>query len=186
MGSLVVNPQLLSTQKPVAITQYDVSDQDTQQQAVAKPDHPFIHWLTGSNEQESKQRSDTEYAAKVVKQIPKLYQSAQTYLGVQAGLRVGPSGSQWGRVVEVAKEYQSTPELDNEFMVKLAGICSPDDDDWGVAVFIDQDETSFAGWIEKVLKPQAQDEKVNNIAEVALQIARQARVIAQQQERSKQ
>lgn len=67
------------------------------------PDHPLAQWLEARVGREEESRRAEAAAAGWIAQLPALYRSARLLQSAPRGVRVGPSPSQWGRVLEAAK-----------------------------------------------------------------------------------
>lgn len=207
LGQLWINPTLLSDQHPVS---QQAAPLDLQIEAGAVPDKdeiaetPLARYLQSKQERQTLERKDRKLAETLGSELKGLYDNAQKYAGVEKSILLGPSATQWGKVAEAGKQYQSNK---NELFKALFGqytnpsagslcdqdkkdkgkkmdgaICKPEDDDWCVVSFYSdegQKETTFADWLRLGLS----NNDIQQVGQVAAIIARMAQDYIKQQKR---
>ncbi len=162
LGQIWVNPKLLDSVKP----NFPDSDRQhaqknhTQQKPEAnakfkkikQPDHPLIAWLQAQHNNQNQHQFIEQKALKLRDLTQSFYRSAQALAGTQE--RIGPSKSQWGRVMETAK--QGTIPLKQALFDTDTGICkttlSEQAPDWGAEGVFQANIITFRSFMEHQLK----------------------------------
>ena len=154
LGAVLVNPSLLREAKPDWPQPMAVGPT----LKVAVPQHDLVAWLDQQHEAVAGQHEAD--ATEDRKELEALYRAARRYRGDPPGTLVGPGNSQWGRVVQTARDHrQRKPEylLDRLFN-REDGICrDKHNESWGVTTqrLSKQEITTFRDW----LKGQVEDAK---------------------------
>lgn len=184
LGQVEVQHPLLKDINPVAM-----HEPKCQQLATPEmPNHPLAQFLNQLHQRSKASRADRQYAEQKAQELEKLYQRAYSYAAVESTVDLGPSASQWSRIAEAGKQYQSNQDRPKLFS-KLFGdpsnkdenmqdtICKQKDEAWGVITFDnDNRELTFREWLLKTLK----NEKVQQPGMVATLLARMASNIVKQ------
>lgn len=142
LGRLWVNPPLLADKHP-SFEQPCASEATTDEPA---PSDPLIAWLEGQagDWKAEAERAGVELAERYIK----LVAEARRIAGVPPDLPFGPSKSQWGRVLETAREHDGKRLFDVLFSGDSA-VIKPKAEGWSeeVPVKVGQWER-LAGWLQ--------------------------------------
>jgi len=182
LGQVWVNPPLLVGEQPSFFEQAPVSYPPKQlvKEKAEKP--PLIAWLEASQAQHTAAQEAERIADDWAKSIKQLYVSARQLAGAPAGVRTGPSPSQWGRVMSLAKSVGiSAEELQNKLFKGESAVCKENDPDWKVDVW-PQDKTnplSFREWFQNCCECHS---AADNFPAILALTARQATNIARAEE----
>ncbi len=147
LGAVQVNPKLLQQEKPDWPTPVSVDAVSE----IPPPEHPLVAWLenqrsvTGQGEADST-KGDRE-------QLEALYHAARRYRGDPPGTLVGPGNSQWGRVVQTARDYRNAQpgDLSERLFNARDGICrDKHNENWGVTTQrrAEAEPTTFRDWLK--------------------------------------
>lgn len=149
-----------------------------------RPDSDLAKWIQSSVSLNKDVHRDKAKAELLIDELPKLYQNARSYYGLDAQAPIGPSPSQWSQAVEIAKLQPDQTTLFSGLFDKDKGICrvkgkdndaeiksTGKADDWQAITFDERGlQTTFAGW----LKHGLEDVEIKNHAYVASLVARMA------------
>ncbi|MCP4702797.1 MAG: hypothetical protein GY862_38950 [Gammaproteobacteria bacterium] len=149
LGKIWVNPPLLADPQPAFEKRKDIVPE--QPGAVSMPDSPLFHWLRAKNIFQENARQAEKIADIWVEELSRLYPSARLLASVPAGMRIGPSPSQWGRVMGLAKTAGiSAAELKKKLFEGEDAVCKEKKDpDWLAEIFLDEGGPStFRAWLQ--------------------------------------
>ena len=189
LGAVFVNPSLLeeaepvfASAKPLLVAGGSIPD---------RPDNPIFRYLDQrANELGRNEKMDT-LAEQWKQELEGLYLAAKKLSPYVQGSCIGPSATQWGRVMDASKgfvESISTEKDGNHYQAlftalfnKDSGICKKEDVQWDAQVVIDVDSnkaslSSFREWFIIKLKG-ARDDK--ELPDIVARFARLAKDVAQ-------
>ena len=129
LGRVWVNPQLLAQAK-VTTTQTPALVRALPE----RPEYALLDWLEACQTQAEQERQDHELAEQWAMELVQCYQSARILNGVDPGVRLGPSATQWGRVRDLAREQirkPNTNQFHRDLFTSDNAVCKPGDPEWG-------------------------------------------------------
>lgn len=167
LGRLCINPPLLADKHPSFAP---ASDRPAGAPAQPRPDDPLIAWL---EDQAGDWKAHADQAGlALAEEYLRLLDSARRIAGVTPGLAFGPSKSQWGRVLEVARERDAR-DLFNALFSGDAAVIKSRAEGWGEEVPVHSgDWRRLADWLEERL---AYDEGQRGYAHKIRRLARRVR-----------
>jgi len=153
LGRIWVDPPLLATPQP----EFE-SGPEPASSAVPprRPEHPLVAWLEGGDE--SWKGEGEQAAVDFESDYRRLMQAARRLAAVVGEDEVfGPSKSQWGAVLECAREADSADTLLERLFQGDGAVVKPKGEGWNVQVR--NEEGSFqplARWLQQRLRTEAQ------------------------------
>ncbi len=184
LGQIAIQHPLLETEKPVALAEIKPS----RAQSPDMPRDSLARFLSQLHQSSKASRKDREYAEQKAQELKKLYQRAYAYAAVDFKLDLGPSASQWSRIVEAGKQYQFEKDK-QKLLTRLFGnvsnkddkmqdtICKQNDEAWRVITFDNNNrELTFRKWLYDTLR----DKTVQQPSMVAILLAKKATDIVRQ------
>ena len=179
LGQILANPLLLKMAVPTPSGIKPVTDQVGE-----PPDHPLAKWLLSQTHSGGLQRRLREQAERCGRELALNYESARRYAGESSGLVVGPGRSQWGKVLEIAKQYASGGESEGLMFALFdeknkQAVCGTTDINWQVPTGPSKND-NFAFWFKKHLQMEA-----DNPGLLAANVAQIARSVVAKQEGEK-
>lgn len=200
LGQIVINPTLLSAEKPIAQNAHKIEIAQLKQTLEKQPESPLLDWLKSKYSSKSTEQFDHNIANKLSKELQTLYHNANQYAGVSQGILLGPSSTQWGRIADAGKQHQNDREklfnlLFGSFTESTGAICKQNsndensaicklqDDEWCKTSF-DQanNQICFADWLRNSLNKH----DIEQPGRVATLLARKAQDYIRQQKRGNQ
>lgn len=202
LGEVWVNPPLLQTSRPSFTEAIPSTRTPAERNNRCAPAHPLAQWIQQRVQTDSRHAAIETQAREWTAELLLLYRSAWMLAGVPAGIRVGPSPSQWGRVLELAKIPGMDPDtLKARLFEGPSAICKairaqgeetpqPSQADqrgqrktneWQQAVILDAvpAATDFRGWLQYRIQSTAD---TTLLAGVLAWVSRNAIDIARDQE----
>lgn len=169
LGQVAVNHVLTDSDKIKQIIPFE----DVTVVAVQAPKQPasdFAKWIQATVAVNTDLSNDKKYAEQLINELPKLYQRARAYYGVEAHMPIGPSASQWSQVVDAGKQYQHDKKaLFGKIFDAADCICKAGDEAWSVTTLTaNGTEIKFADWLKQALE----NNDLNSPAYVAALVAR--------------
>jgi hypothetical protein len=180
LGQVWVNPLLLRTHQPSLETALTVETA----RAPDPPKTPLAKWLLAHVVQTSQAQVIEETAEKWIKTLRLLYRSAQLLTSAPEGVLVGPSPTQWGRVLELAKTPNLTAtDIRTLLFTDERAICKKHDPDWTTQIFLEnhKDLQNFRQWLQQQVEATPDEE----LPILLSQVARRAVSLARAQEAKK-
>ncbi|MBT8419694.1 MAG: hypothetical protein KJO08_02410, partial [Gammaproteobacteria bacterium] len=116
LGRIWVNPPLLAGPEPKfipAFTDAEPSVPDENEKADLPPEPPLIHWLRARTENKHTAVAVDSISNAWIDDLKELYESARIMRSLPKGTRIGPSPSQWGRVLDFAKQWPQGNKSDS-------------------------------------------------------------------------
>jgi hypothetical protein len=146
LGRLWIEPPLLAKDS-IAISQSSVTRQTPTTQAVL--DDPLLSWL---EDQTLDWRTESDARAKdLARDIGRLLNSARRRHGIRDSEDFGPSKSQWGQVLETARD-KSGQALHDTLFAGDSAVIKAKGDGWGEIIDYDQGEPVYlADWLSSRL-----------------------------------
>jgi CRISPR/Cas system CSM-associated protein Csm3 (group 7 of RAMP superfamily) len=114
--------------------------------------HPLVGWLISQHEGKTgfdDIRQKSKYAAKT---LYSFYESNRRMLGLDNGIAVGPSKSQWGSVLAAAKTANSNKSLKEKLFDGADAIVKESKPGWKDKFWNGDKLTSFDAWFEKMCR----------------------------------
>lgn len=154
LGRLWVNPPLLATPNPVFSA--SASAQDVRPQPT-RPDHPLIVWLEAQNS--AWKTAAEERAREIATKFHDALDNARRAAGVpEHATDFGPSKSQWGKVLEAARQCGGHALYDKLFEGDGA-VIKKDMPGWKVETPLRPGEwKTLAAWLREQLAPDNQSD----------------------------
>ena len=155
LGQVWLNPPLLADEKPKFDTSVAslVGKDKEQKEPAKKPE--LIAWLKTQQRQKTSTQDFAREAKRIAQGYQKLMQSVCDLKGLDSGVHVGPSHSQWGAVLAAAK---SRNDLET-FMNASDGSFKAKGEGWKDEFWNGNQLLSFYNWF---IKLATESEKKNN------------------------
>lgn len=166
LGQVWVNPPLLATPQP----RLESAPVVTMTTAPQPPDAPLAKWLLAQVEQTNQAQLIEETAKQWIITLKLLYRSAQLLATVPVGGWVGPSVTQWGRVLELAKTPNVTATtIRTRLLTDERAICKTHDPDWTAQVLLEEQKElhNFRQWLQQQVEATSDDVLPALLAQVA-------------------
>ena len=177
LGQIWPNPPLLETEKP----KFETNSKSFKKKAPKQPDFPLAKWLQNKIGQNIETQEIEKEAKEWLKELNRLYHSARLLSATPRGIRIGPSPTQWSRVLELSKTPNITKATIQQqlFFDKHTAICKDNDPDWTAEVYLKGTRVdNFKQWLQK----QIDTTKNDNLPALLGNFAKQATDIARKQE----
>lgn len=107
LGRVWANPPLLSQRRLEIVTQDDTKNM----QAIARPASPLLDWIERRQQQSCNLQAIETQVEKWLEIFDGHYTSARNWAGLKPGEAIGPSASQWGQVMEYARQHTDLASL---------------------------------------------------------------------------
>jgi hypothetical protein len=178
LGKIWINPPILETAKP----KFETSTNSFKKKAPKQPDIPLAKWLQNKNGQNLQTQDIEKEAKRWLLELNRLYHSARLLSATPRGIRIGPSPTQWGRVLELTK----TPNISNaaitqQLFIGERAVCKDSDQEWTAEVYFKGTNINhFKQWLQQKIDQN----KIADLPALLAQISRQAIDIAREQEKS--
>ncbi len=172
LGTVMINPPLLSSERPVFCVRVDVKKSIE----VKRPSHPLVQWLLAQGNMSGASQEIRRHADILFEELANLYASASS----SAARSVGPGKSQWGRVRELAMQKDSPQDLSDK-LFGSSGVCKEkNNEDWtSMGQKKNGDFISFRDWLMVISKSEPEQD----LPQILSLLAQQAtKFVAQQQE----
>lgn len=182
LGQIWLNPPILQTAQPSFISNQTrlLKKLKKPEKAPEPPELPLARWLLRQVGQTSQTQKIEQQAKEWIITLRLLYKSARLLASVHAGVRVGPSASQWGRVLELAKTPQlSAAKIREQLFGGDRAICKKTDPEWSAKIFLDQAQNqtqNFKQWLEQKIVAVQDDllpTLLAKVARLAIDLARE-------------
>ena len=174
LGRVWINPPLLADLRPKF---QEISKNKKISFRLKEPDHPILRYLKKRKGEASEISTIEKQAQEWLNELAKLYSSAKGLSYTPVGTCPGPTATQWGQVMEKAKQASSVQELSEIFGEHA--VCKENDALWGKRFFInikDKPEIdNFRLWLEHKIKTEKQQEV---LLQIVARFARLARDVA--------
>jgi CRISPR-associated protein Csx10 len=191
LGRVWINPKILAAKTPhfdklprkrtETDTEQEETDKEDKDQA---PDNPVFRYLDKHSAHLS-DISEVEKCAKAwIEQLETLYDSAKKLSYVPPGVCPGPTATQWGRVMEMAKNATTVESLKQQLFVGEEAVCKKDDPQW-TKRFFQKEQTKvtkvddFRLWLKQKISDPKNEHKL--LLQIVARFARLARDVADQQ-----
>jgi hypothetical protein len=178
LGRVWINPAILAKKSP----QFDkLPPQKKDSISVNEPNHPVFRYLT----QRKRHDSDTSTVEKQAKtwktDLKGLYASAKKLSYVPPGVCPGPTGTQWGRVMDKAKNAPSIDKLQEQLFVGEDAVCKENDPQWCKRVYSTSQKeiTDFRQWLRNQITQQKERREL--LLRIVARFARLARDVADEE-----
>lgn len=174
LGRVWINPELLAKANPIFNT---VEPKENTSLRLKEPQHPVLHYLNKRREQASDISIIENCAKQWRDQLIKLYHSAEGLSYTPVGTCPGPTGTQWGQVMEKAKQASSVQYLINILFVDEHAVCKEDDNQWRKRIFIKGQPQieNFRLWLKDKIDNDTHKEQ---LLQIVARFARLARDVA--------
>ncbi|HDN26474.1 MAG TPA: hypothetical protein ENG03_05160 [Thioploca sp.] len=114
-----------------------------------EPDHPVLRYLNKRKVQASDTGTIEKTANEWKKGLESLYNSASSLSYIPAGTCPGPTATQWGQVMEVAKNTTSVQTLIDKLFAGEHAVCKEHDLQWSKLVITGQSNIdNFSKWLK--------------------------------------
>lgn len=147
LGRVWVDPPLLAGEypefEPVIEARIQTDEMPT------KPDHPLIAWLEKRSGGDKRRLDAEKQARELAVELAKSYRLARAFAGLEDGLPIGPSPSQWGSVYEKAKSGTNLGALKQTLFEEGDGVCKPEAEGWRDSFRDEHGVRRFAVWFEE-------------------------------------
>ncbi len=174
LGQVWVNPPLLLTPQP-SLESALVVDKVT---APKPPNTLLAKWIMAHVEQSSQAQIIEETVDQWISTLRLLYRSAQLLTSAPQGVLVGPSPTQWGRVLELAKTPNLTAaNIRAMLFTDERAICKEHDPDWTSQVFLGSHNNlqNFRHWLQQQVESTPDEELPVLLAQFARRAVHLAR-----------
>jgi len=164
LGQVWANPPLLDGEHPVFVAVTPGSE-DSDTTDTPAPKHNLIDWLEQRVKRAQGQQDIRKQGEQFAVDLEKAYKAARNYAGRPPHLPIGPSPSQWGTVLEYARDGRSKELFDPK-----NGAIKESMEGWSDLTFADDTMKSFADWFEeraKVADQRLQQEYAHQGKDVA-------------------
>lgn len=178
LGRVWINPKILANKSP----QFEkLSDKKKASIPVSEPDHPVFHYLTQRRKHDSDSSKVEKQAKAWITALKPLYDSAKKLSYVPPGVCPGPTGTQWGRVMDKAKNANSINSLMEQLFVGENAVCKENDQQWCKRVHIasQKEITDFRQWLRNQINQQKERREL--LLRIVARFARLARDVADEQ-----
>lgn len=144
LGKVWVNPPMLHGQRPQLEQPVPVtSGSGDRQDSNARP--PLIDWLEETDRQRARRQDLAAEATAVANELMERYQRARRYAGLRDDQPIGPSVSQWGSVLNVAKSARSSWRED--LFDEANGVCRAGMEGWSDEFPDNGKRSNFHQWL---------------------------------------
>lgn len=175
LGRVWINPKILANKSP----QFDkLSNKKKASISVSEPDHPVFHYLTQRRKHDSDTSTVEKQAKTWITDLKGLYDSAKKLSYVPPGVCPGPTGTQWGRVMDKAKNAPSIDKLQEQLFVGEDAVCKENDPQWCKRVYSNSETTDFRQWLSNQIN---QEKEREILLRIVARFARLARDVADEQ-----
>jgi len=176
LGQIWINPDLLKTSKPEFAPRHSSIKKKVPNPEI--PDLPLAKWLVNKVGQSSQNQEIEKQAKDWLKTLNRLYHSARLLSGNPKGVRIGPSPTQWGRVLELTKTPNiSKATIRQQLFEGERAICKDSDSEWTAQVFLKASKVQhFQEWLHKQIEASKDKELpalLGNFARQAIDVARE-------------
>ncbi len=176
LGQIWINPPLLKTEKP----KFETNTSSFKKKVPKQPDLPLATWLLNKMGQNIQTQKIEKEAKEWLKELNRLYHSARLLSATPRGIRIGPSPTQWSRVLELTKTPNITKaEIQEQlFYDEKTAICKEADPEWTAEVYLKEKEkvNNFKQWLQKQIDTSKYKELptlLGHFAKQAIDIARE-------------
>lgn len=148
LGKVWVNPPLLGGKHPPFVE----SGEEPIPPILSRPQHPLVDWL------ERQQGGAWKIAAaeeveRLQREYREFLEAARRFAGVSPGVPFGPSGAQWGNVLEAARNAGGE-DLYAALFGRDRGIIKPRGEGWSEEAVDESGFVTISQWLEHRLQPQ--------------------------------
>ena len=164
LGRVWINPPLLATKSPKFGTLKRPPQEETFQ--LETPNHPVFRYLNKRVEQTAETKIIETQANEWENELKNLYKSARK---ISSTAVFGPSKTQWGTVMEIAKNAISAETLVEKLFVGEHAVCKETDKktdlEWSQRIFDDKnpDIDNFRKWLKNKIETEKQRELLPQI-----------------------
>ncbi len=175
LGRVWINPPLLAVANPTPEFK-EISKKKKASLRLKEPNHPVLRYLNKRRGQASEISTIEKCAKQWLDELVKLYHSAERLSYTPVGTCPGPTATQWGQVMEKAKQATSSNRLNNKLFFCEHAVCKENDAQWGKRIFIKgkPEIDKFCLW----LKHKIDTEKKQELLQIVARFARLARDVA--------
>jgi hypothetical protein len=174
LGRIWINPKLLAEKTPKFNS---VKREKKTSFRLKEPNHLILRYLNKRKGQSSEISTIEKQAKEWLDELARLYRSAVGLSYTPVGTCPGPTATQWGQVMEKAKQASSVQELSEILFVGEHAVCKENDALWGKRIFI-KDKPKFDNfrlWLKQKIKTEKQ-QKI--LLQIVARFARLARDVA--------
>jgi len=173
LGRVWINPELLAEKTPKF---KELPRKKKASLRLKEPDHPVLRYLNKRRGQASEISTIEKCAKQWLDELVKLYRSAEGLSYTPVGTCPGPTATQWGQIMEKAKQATSADSLNNKLFVGDHAVCKENDALWGKRIFIKEPKNidNFRLW----LKHKINTEEKQELLQIVARFARLARDVA--------
>jgi len=185
LGRVWINPPILTAENPRNYFSKISSRLRKKPKARQAPEEDLIYrYLAKRAEQFSESDLIEKRLKKWVDELVTLYQSARSLSYTPIGVCPGPTPTQWGQVMEIAKTASTVDELTSK-LFEAHGVCKADDPQWTKRIYLEKksDIDDFRKWLR--------DDKISNedrqhlLPQIVARFARLAIDVAREQSTGK-
>jgi hypothetical protein len=174
LGRVWINPELLAEKTPKF---KELPRKKKVSLRLKEPNHPVLRYLNKRRGQASEISTIEKCAKQWLDELAKLYHSAEVLSYTPVGTCPGPTATQWGQVMEKAKQATSANTLSNILFVGDHAVCKENDAQWGKRIFIKEQPKidNFRLWLKHKIEAERQQEL---LLQIVARFARLARDVA--------
>jgi hypothetical protein len=194
LGRVWVNPELLANenQNPVSFFKKHELPSSSKKKSSIRPkepkDHIVFQYLQARRAQASNIDTIEEQAKLWKSELDNLYKSARKLSYAPPGICVGPTATQWGQVMEKAKNAISTKKLAKKLFIGKHAVCKKHDQQWSKRVLYDLNKTSadnFRRWFLYKICYCRKTQNLDLLPQIVARFARLAIDVAHEQTKGK-
>jgi hypothetical protein len=174
LGRVWINPELLAEKTPKF---KELPRKKKASLRLKEPNHPVLRYLNKRRGQASEISTIEKCAKQWLDELAKLYHSAEVLSYTPVGTCPGPTATQWGQVMEKAKQATSANTLSHILFVGEHAVCKENDAQWGKRIFIKEQPKidNFRLWLKHKIETERQQEL---LLQIVARFARLARDVA--------
>ncbi len=179
LGRVWINPPLLATKSPKFGTLKPPKKEKFS--PLDKPNHLVFRYLEKRKRDAYNTKSIEAQAKKWEQELHKLYESARK---ISSSAVFGPSKTQWGTVMEIAKNASSVETLVEKLFVGEHAICKEKDSEWSQRIFDAKNPNidNFRHWLKNKIETK---DNQDFLLQIVARFANLARKVAEEQTKGK-
>ncbi len=186
LGRVWINPPILTAENPRNYFSKISSRLRKKPKALQAPEEDLIYRYLAKRTQQFSESNWIEIQNKKwVDELVTLYQSARSLSYTPIGVCPGPTPTQWGQVMDIAKTASTVDELTSK-LFEAHGVCKADDPQWTKRIYLEKksDIDDFRKWLR--------DDKISNedrqhlLPQIVARFARLAIDVAREQSTGKE
>ena len=169
LGRIWINPPLLASKSPKFATLKRPPKEEPSQ--LETPNHPVFRYLNKRKEQATHTNTIETRADDWKKELKDLYKSARK---ISSTAIFGPTKTQWGTVMEIAKNATSAETLAQNLFAGEHVVCKETDSEWSQRIFDakNQQIDNFRNWLKNKIETENRQELLPQIVARFAHLAR--------------